>query len=104
MVRNGAAHAGTPFTFSGNSSRLPAPRGTRAYPEEPRFPETDGFWRATSGQLTDKGNGRRSMNILLFLPPVWAAVTAFIVAACRAASLADGGSEQVELEPGELVG
>jgi hypothetical protein len=43
------------------------------------------------------------MNILLFLPLVWAAVTGFIVAACRAASLADGGAEQVELEPGELA-
>lgn len=49
------------------------------------------------------GDGRGSMNILLFVPVIWGAVTAFIVAACRMASLADVRSEQVELEPSEFA-
>ncbi|HLB21079.1 MAG TPA: hypothetical protein VK605_03165 [Solirubrobacteraceae bacterium] len=56
-----------------------------------------------AGSSSVIGDGRGSMNILLFVPVIWGAVTAFIVAACRMASLADVRSEQVELEPSEFA-
>jgi hypothetical protein len=43
------------------------------------------------------------MILYALIPLAWGSVTAFVVATCRAASRADAGGEQAELEPGDLV-